>query len=1138
MQLRRCYRRFSMLKRVHSHIKVRKPAFLDVGLSANQRSKSLTQINCVGGSEGVLQRKEKMDNRIESETSGRHTLAPPPGGTGHVPDRLLVPPSHGEEGDKRARLLKLHHKISNQDYFSVTFDLPDDSEYEILPATKGNTVRDVLQGILERRGLDIHNVSVYVDASSSPLPLNFDTSRLGGTHLFIKVKDTTEGVSGNSTNRPPASRTNSVGSTGSREEKSRKISSQRSSRRSAVMLSTEDLHDMALNSQDGPTKNSKARSALTRRAGIFSNISKTEKERMETLTELLNHYSVNGIPPQSGLLTFDTPNDDLYKLEDHWSDFVENSEALSKRMKNQQDAIWELLHTEVFYIRRLKVITDLFLACLCNLQSEGVLNEIEPERLFSNVVEVYLANHRFWENHLLPMLNTSRVIKQPLQPLLMRQGFLQFDQIFRPYVKYCTDQSKCLQYVKERNKDSELFKAYVAWCETQKDCERLRLTDLLVKPMQRLTKYPLLLKAIKKKTDNEGQSSALLEMNECVENFVCLVDSTLRQQHERERLASILNRIESYDGIESINDELEKMMKEYGYLSLDLTCPMPGCGNDQIRQLLLEGSGLKLRDSSSSKVDVHCFLFTDLFLICKSLGKKGDKVRVIRQPYLVDKLRVQELKDGGGFVVLYLSELQVAVAAFVLYTSEAKIWVDTIRRSQDLYQEAKRTVKDKKGLGFLRASYEEEDNISAARLGSRSPRTSSHSSLIHSHSGSVDTSDPISTASVCGPSTCNKATSFELGDLRNSSVSSEEGPTNERVRANSMETRNGPISVTVTSPRPERRAFFLRGAGSGSSTPNTLSVGPAYHMGDLGELKENEMVHPPPSIQVPLISPLAKNVFPTSRLPVTSPVSPRVASRHWYFGNKPPLLKTKNISGLVTHSAPTSQGPSPVHSFDSDTVVGITSSEKNTPDSEDEDPKKLLIKQVTRTSWRHHTADSVEILKKEREKDQNFHKRLSWNPGQHDSCRSGQLGECPRDKALRNKVVGKCFSSDSMYSSSGVSSTGSTQRSVCSIEYEPSFEGSDVSEDTAVRERDYYDQTVLTDSQRSDDHLQLPTVPLESDIGRKREGGKSAIQIAVNQDSPGGVELHDVKEFLSSTVELHDVKEFIPNNWPGESSNA
>ena len=38
-------------------------------------------------------------------------------------------------------------------------------------------------------------------------------------------------------------------------------------------------------------------------------------------------------------------------------------------------------------------------------------------------------------------------------------------------------------------------------------------------------------------------------------------------------------------------------------------------------------------------MDVHCFLFTDMLLICKNISKKGERVRVIRQPYIVDRYR-------------------------------------------------------------------------------------------------------------------------------------------------------------------------------------------------------------------------------------------------------------------------------------------------------------------------------------------------------------------------------------------------------------------------------------------------------------------------------------------------------------------
>lgn len=53
---------------------------------------------------------------------------------------------------------------------------------------------------------------------------------------------------------------------------------------------------------------------------------------------------------------------------------------------------------------------------------------------------------------------------------------------------------------------------YLQWAEAQKQCNRLKLTDLLVKPMQRLTKYSLLLQAILKTTDDNRQRRHVLEM--------------------------------------------------------------------------------------------------------------------------------------------------------------------------------------------------------------------------------------------------------------------------------------------------------------------------------------------------------------------------------------------------------------------------------------------------------------------------------------------------------------------------------------------------------------------------------------------------------------------------------------------------
>jgi hypothetical protein len=53
----------------------------------------------------------------------------------------------------------------------------------------------------------------------------------------------------------------------------------------------------------------------------------------------------------------------LYSLEEDWSEIVRNSHMLSEKARSQQTAMWELVETEVAYIRTLKVIQDVRIFC-------------------------------------------------------------------------------------------------------------------------------------------------------------------------------------------------------------------------------------------------------------------------------------------------------------------------------------------------------------------------------------------------------------------------------------------------------------------------------------------------------------------------------------------------------------------------------------------------------------------------------------------------------------------------------------------------------------------------------------------------------------------------------------------------------
>lgn len=101
-------------------------------------------------------------------------------------------------------------------------------------------------------------------------------------------------------------------------------------------------------------------------------------------------------------------------------------------------------------------------------------------------------------------------------------------------------------------------------------------------------------------------------------------------------------------------------------------------------------SVLKLKDST--RMDVECLLFTDLLLICKP-SKRMEKYKIIKPPMRVDRMIIQELKDKGSFLLIYLNEYHVPVSAFTFHADQAsiRVWVEHIRKAQTLYREARKS---------------------------------------------------------------------------------------------------------------------------------------------------------------------------------------------------------------------------------------------------------------------------------------------------------------------------------------------------------------------------------------------------------------------------------------------------------------
>ncbi|KAK7132674.1 hypothetical protein R3I93_019036 [Phoxinus phoxinus] len=632
----------------------------------------------------------------------------------------------GREGKKPRRR---HTDDPRKECFSLKFDLNIDIDTEIVPAVKKKTLQEVLGPIFERKGIELSRVNLFLDQSNTPLSLQFEAYRFGGHYLKVKARPGDElkveqsvkdlrslslpnmkpTVGGSVYILTPGSERAEHGSLPRRE--SVDILGQARRRKNI----TEFLGDSNIPGSDtlaihgGALPSAAPGGSLTGVAGVaagpdnwknratsrisvfFGAGAGKDVDRVELLQTKLQAYSQFGLPKVPSQLAFhqdsweeeeEEPN---LTLEESWRQLLDDPESLSRRQFQQQEAIWELMQTEATYIKKLRVITDLFLCGLLNLQDNSLLCEVEPARLFSNVHDIVHLHSTLWVQVMFPALEKARNTRSLIDPTDLQQGFSTFASRFQPYIRYCMEEESCMEYMRSMLRDNEIFKIYITWAETNKQCNRLKLMDMLAKPHQRLTKYPLLLKTILKKTEDQISRDALNSMVVCVESFINSVDSQMRQRQEQQKLAAISARVESYEAVEGASEEVEKALKEFS--RIDLMAPMIDTAPEETRQLHLEGA-LRMKEGKDSRMEVYCFLFTDLLLITKP-AKRLEKVKVIRQPLLLHNVVCRELKDPGSFVLIYLNEFKSAVAAYSFQANSAaqgRSWTDAICNIQNQLQ--------------------------------------------------------------------------------------------------------------------------------------------------------------------------------------------------------------------------------------------------------------------------------------------------------------------------------------------------------------------------------------------------------------------------------------------------------------------
>ncbi|PAV57627.1 hypothetical protein WR25_24295 [Diploscapter pachys] len=373
------------------------------------------------------------------------------------------------------------------------------------------------------------------------------------------------------------------------------------------------------------------------------------------------------------------------ELEANWTDIVKK-EGLSRRCAEQQAAIWEIVTTEYRYLQLLRNMDDLRFS-FTELQKSGFLKDIDVDRVFVNYSEIYHWNlDALWRRSIIPMLEKAREDGSLLDPSYLKEAFDDITHWSQVYIKFNLEHDYCHTYTQKKQKEHELFREFVYWAESQECMRRQKLCDTLTLPMQRLTRYSLLLKAVLRTCSDEDERRAVQEMVERADAATQQLNFELNNNDLRLQMADLMTTIDGYDVVDS--DEHYKL---FGTLPrLDIEAPMPGLlAPPRFRRVFHKGD-LKMNDSRGKQKteQVHCFIFTDMFLICKMSGKK-DKLRIIRPPIHIARVVYHSFPEpNNGFYLCDMNEFGRPNAMYLMYTSgfdETKRWLEILHFVQNEY---------------------------------------------------------------------------------------------------------------------------------------------------------------------------------------------------------------------------------------------------------------------------------------------------------------------------------------------------------------------------------------------------------------------------------------------------------------------
>ncbi|KAI8070947.1 hypothetical protein BC940DRAFT_175940 [Gongronella butleri] len=279
-------------------------------------------------------------------------------------------------------------------------------------------------------------------------------------------------------------------------------------------------------------------------------------------------------------------------------------QAIPTDERQRQEAIFELIMTEKSYLRDLQMIVNVFF-----VDSSKYIQPNEQDVIFSNIDDLLLCNTALLSDLEKRQRECANVVD------CVGDIFLQHAESLKCYSTFCRNQSFASRFLQKKRQEDQMFDVFLkTTAQNRPECRSLDLSHFLLQPVQRITRYPLLLKQILKSTSKRHPDYGL------VKSALTKASSVLDDVNEETR------RFENRQKM----SELSRILDMEGYGRLDI----PG------REFIMEG----VLHKAKSGRKLQGYLFSDMFLLLeplKGLSPKGYLYGLYRDPMNIERLVVR-----------------------------------------------------------------------------------------------------------------------------------------------------------------------------------------------------------------------------------------------------------------------------------------------------------------------------------------------------------------------------------------------------------------------------------------------------------------------------------------------------------------